>query len=577
MWSWLASHDALVVALQLGVWLALALITGPRLLAEARALSPAPRAAVAVLGLVAVAICALWFPTFERFMPLGHEASYSECYYGQSTPASAHGWQPYVTYPVIRWGYWALGGLLGREELTGALAFNMAVRGVTVVLFGLLARALFRRDAAAVAAALLLTVHPTHAFWGTSIYNVAIPSFFVVLCLLQSVLAWREGDRLLLAAAAASGCLVVATRVEWGILAPSLALLLFVGLGAVWGRHPKVRTLAFWAGPLTLVFFYGVSILAGAGALTTQGGYHDALGYVETMGRQAWILDYLAPLDGPLGLFTVALGVAWCVRGGHGRLGWALLGFALLSHCALATFNDFAYRHDLLPGFGLLLLAAGAAGWLEKSSHRGLRVTAAGFLAATAVVGLVGVSANVERYYTTVEEFQERHPGFQSTELSSDTLEDGSCYLITDNERLWEMKLAGSHFNLMEPGEAATHWRDHDRCIYWLYDVTDYRVDGLAVRARALKLLTWFDWEPAGHASFPDGNEAVVYRMTSPPWGLEEPPADWRWGEDEIGGEEEGGSGAEPDVEEVGGDEERAAEEVGGDEERAAEEVQSTP
>ena len=155
-----------------------------------------------------------------------------------------------------------------------------------------------------------------------------------------------------------------------------------------------------------------------------------------------------------------------------------------------------------------------------------------------------------------MEEFQGRDPGFQGPELSHQELEDGTCYLITDNERLWSMDLAGSHFNLMEPGEAATHWQDHDGCIYWLYDFTDFRVDGLAVRARALKLQKWFDWKLVGHASFPDGNEAVVYAMTSPPWGLTKPPEDWRWGDEEIGGEEEQAD-EPPDEPEAGGDEER--------------------
>lgn len=558
MWNWIASHDAYIVALQLGTWLVLGVATGPRLLALIREMRPPSRVALLALGVAATAISALWFPTFERFVPLGHEASYSECFLGESTPSSAHGWQPYVTYPLLRWGYWALGGIVGREGLADALAFNMAVRGLTVVLFGMLARALFRNDWSALLAALFLTVQPTHAFWGTSIYNVAIPCFFVVLCLLQSVVAWREGSRGLLAAAAVSGCLVVATRVEWGILAPSLALLLFGGLGETWGRSKEVFTGRFWAPALSLVVVIGSLIIAGAGALTTQGGYHDPMGYLATMARQAWILDFLEPFQSPWGLACLAVGV-WAARAdGALRPVLALLGFSVLSHCALATFNDFAYRHDLLPLMGLLLLAARGGGLVTSRTPRWLQVAMmALFLGATAS-GLSGISHNVDRYYATVEEFQAGDPGFAGANLSHDQLEDGSCYLITDNERLWSMGLAGSHFNLMEPGEAATHWQDHAGCIYWLFDFTDWRVDGLAVRARALKLRAWFDWEAIGHASFPDGNEAVVYRMSSPPWGLSEPPPGWGWGEEEVGGAEEGTQ--ESSAGEVGGEEERSGE-----------------
>lgn len=550
VWSFFARHDGLVAACQLACWLVLLVGSGPALLREVRALGLRSRVLVGAIVVGAFAICAVWFPTFERFAALGHEASYAECFLGHSTPSSEHGWQPYVTYPVIRWGYWALGGLVGREDLAPLLVFNMAVRAATVGLFAMLARAVFRRDTAAVAAGLLLALQPTHAFWGTGIYNVAIPMFFVVLCVLQAVLAWRDGDRLLLAAAAASGSLVVATRVEWGILAPSLAVLLFAGLGAAWGRSPAVATRRFWAPALALVALYGVTIGAGAGALTTQGGYHGIGGYLATMGRQAWILDFFSPLHAPWGVALVLLGgvAAWQE---HRRLPLGLLGFAVLSHCALATFNDFAYRHDLLPSVALLLLGAraGAEAMAEVPPWR--RGLGAALLLATLATGVTATATSVERYYASVEDFQAAHEGTAGPAVPHDELEDGSCYLITDNERLWSMELAGSHFNLMEPGEAATHWQDHDGCIIWLYDFTDWRVDGLAVRSRALKLRAWFSWEPMGHASFPDGHEAVLYRMTEPPWGMSAPPPGWGWGgEEEIGGDEERGEpAAEPERE----------------------------
>ncbi len=569
--SWLARHDGLVSALQVLGWL---LLLGAALPSVARALSGLDRrtrVALVALSVLAFCISAFWFPVFDKFQALGHEASYAECFHGASTPSAEHGWQPYVTYSLLRWGYWAIGGIVGRDEIGALQVFNMGLRALTVLWMGLTAWVVFRRSSAAVLAALLLAVHPTHAFWGTTIYNVPIPFFFATLCVLLAVIAWREGSALILAAAAATGCLVVATRIEWGILTVGLALLLFGGLGAAWGRSEQVRRPAFWWPTGLVVLVYGITIFggAGAGALSTQGGYHDISGYFETMARQVWILDFFEPLHRPWALLMIGVGVVFTVRrvAGGPRLVASLFGFVLVAHAAVTTFNDYAYRHDLLAGIGALLLTSTAGpamvdAWRTGGSSRALAAGTGLLLLATLGSAGAALQTNVTRYYVTVEEFQATHPGFESERLSREALEDGSCYLITDNERLWEMGLAGSHFNLMEPGEAALHWQEHDGCIKWLFDVTDYRVDGLAVRSRALKVQRWFDWELIGHASFPDGNEAVVYRMTSPPWGLTEPPEGWRWGEEEVGGEEERA------VQEVGGEEERAEEQVGGEEER---------
>lgn len=557
--AWLASHDGLVSAVQLLTWAGLVAAAAPAVARELLRLGRSARGALVGLAVIGFCISAFWFPVFDRFIALGHEASYAECFEGASTPSAEHGWQPYVTYPLIRWTYWAIGGIVGRDDIGVLQLLNMGLRALSIAFVGLTAGALFRRSEAAVLAALLLAVHPTHAFWGTTIYNVPIPFFFASLCVLLAVIAWREGSALVLAAAAATGCLVVATRIEWGILAPGLALLLFGGLGSTWGRSEAVRRPAFWWPTGLLVIGYGLSILAGAGALTTQGGYHDALGYLETMGRQIWILDFFEPLHRPWALLMILVGGVFTARRvpGGARLVGGLLAFVLVTHAGITTFNDYAYRHDLLAGIGAILLActAGPAlvdAWREGGSSRGLSAGLAILLLATLTSAGLALRANVARYYITVEEFEEAHPGFDSPRLSYEELEDGSCYLITDNERLWSLGLAGSHFNLMEPGEAALHWQEHDGCIKWLYDFTDYRVDGLAVRSRALKIERWFDWELIGHASFPDGNEAVVYRMTSPPWGLTEPPDGWRWGEEELGGEEERGGEGEPGGEDEG-------------------------
>lgn len=544
MISWLADHDAFVVAAQLGAWLVLFAVTGRAVYAESRPAEPLTRGALVALAVFAALVSLVWFPAFSRFEPLGHEASYADCFTGAASPATVTGWHPYVTYPVLRWSYWALGGLVGRDHLGALLVVNALIRGATVLAVGALARSLFRSDRTAVLAALLLAVHPTHAFWGASIFNVALPILLATLCMLQAVVAWQTGDRLVLAAGAASGCLVVATRVEFGLLAPALAVLLFLGLDRFWGRHAAVSTPRFWGAAVAVLVPFAVTLFVGAGELTSQGGYHDPMGYVETVGRQLGLLALLEPLDRPWALAAAALGAVACVRAGERRLALGLFGFFLVAWCGLATFNDFAYRHAMLPSLAVLLLVARAADWVLGPSAGKPPVAAAvgALLLATVGASLLLLPAYAARYHATVEEYVAAAPAFSGRALAPEEIEGGGCYLITDNERLWERGLAGSHFNLMEPGEAASHWRDHDGCILWLRDFGEHRLDGLVVRSRALKLDRWFSWEVQGFVRFPDGLDAAVLRMSAPPWGLTEPPADWRWAPD-------GGEGSEPDLE----------------------------
>jgi hypothetical protein len=138
-----------------------------------------------------------------------------------------------------------------------------------------------------------------------------------------------------------------------------------------------------------------------------------------------------------------------------------------------------------------------------------------------------------DRYYASEEQFLDDQEEFSSgPSLDPSELEDGSCYLISDSERLWELSrerlergqavdaLVGSHFNLMDPGEAVTHFRAHGGCVLWLLDKSQYRWDSLGARVRAAKMRYWFSWKPMGTVRFDDGLDAVVYRLSSPPWGV---------------------------------------------------------
>jgi hypothetical protein len=315
------------------------------------------------------------------------------------------------------------------------------------------------------------------------------------------------------------------------------------------------------------------SLLASGGAITEQGGYHNVAGYLAEIARQGLWLAAFSPWHHAWMLALVGIGLhRWGRDATVGVRGpAALVGFFLVGHLGLATFNDYGYRHALLPTIALLLAASLAVPWLLEQTRMRMVV---GILGAGAVVtSVVGLGDAWTRYYASEEAFLEQVPGFDGTELNATRLEDGSCYLITDNERLWGLGLSGSHFNLMDPGEAVWHWREHEGCVLWLYDRSQWRWDSLGPRDRGDKLRFWFSWELQGWAAFEDGMTAVVYRMTEPPWGISDdmPLPDSEFLLAREGPDEPPESGTGPGSQDVPASEENPPDEVGGDEERAVE------
>jgi hypothetical protein len=467
---------------------------------------------------------------------LGHAGSYAHIYWGIESPAWAiEEWEAYVTYSLLRWIYWGLAQIVPSTDLVAPLLLNAIARGLGVLGVGVFAALWSRREVVGVAAAALLVLDPVHGFWGASIFNLAIPYAFAVLCLVQTLAAWRGGSSLLLAAAAASGALMVAGRVEWGLLAPAL-LLLLASLGTDWGRHPATRSPRYWAAALTVLAALGGTLYLGGGDLTSQGGFHGVRGYLETIGRQGAIRAWYPAAGTIPGIVGIALGLGLAVR--SGRLGWfaglaPLAAFGLM-HLGLSTFNDYGYRNALVPGLLLLApLGMAAVVALDVQEKAGLRVLAGVALAASAVLSAAALHDWTVRYYMTGDAFEAGCCTDDRARIETEWLSSGVCYMITDDETLWDAGVAGSHFNLMEPDEAARHWDDHDGCIVWLLDGFSARVDELSVQDRALKLRRWYRWERRGWTRLPDGSAAEVHRMTERPPGASRPPAGWRPHDDE--------------------------------------------
>ncbi len=499
----LGAEPWILLALVL-LWAAALLRLRGRLGEELRGLGTSTALSWLVASLLAAFLSSWFLDVGTRFEPVGHEASYWDVARSlQPAGTLAGGWEPYVTYPLLRYLYRAVAAVFG-PDLGTLLGLNLCARAAAVPVVGLLAWSLVRRRSAAHAAAWLFALHPTAVHWGATIYNVTIPLLGVLLCWWLGAASRRIGEP----AATASlltATLVVATRVEWGIAVPMGAVVLL----ALPGLQGPRGILRVWA-PGLLLSGSAVGLLFGlGGTLSSQGGFHDIGGYLETAARQGWVVDLLPPLDGLAGWLTVIAGGVFAARRGEGRVAMGLLGAAMLGHGALATFNDLAPRHGL-PAGALLLLTSS----LLTAQPRAWPLLFV--LLASNFVGLIDLRG---RYFLTEDAWVSRDPRFQSPALSVSQVEGRDCYLITDNEKIWRSGQAGSHFNLMEPDEAISHWNEHHGCVLWLYDVGNHRADGLDVAPRATKLRRWFDWRFLGPTTLSEGTPVLVFQMTQAPWG----------------------------------------------------------
>jgi len=527
--DWFLRNDGWVSLGQALLWAGLcAASVRPLRAALAPLLSRRTAVALALLGVAGACVSLFVFPTFARHEALGHAGSYAHIYWGMESPAYAiEEWEAYVTYSLLRWVYWGLGAVLQRTDLLYPLLLNAGARGLGIVGVGLFALLWSRRPAVGLAAAAVLLVDPVHAFWGASIFNLAIPYAVATLCLIQALAAWRSGSGVLLAAAGASGALMVAMRVEWGLLAPAL-LLVLLSLRESWGRHDAVKTVGFWTPALGTVALLGATLFLGGGDLTSQGGFHDAAGYIDTVRRQVGILAwYPGPSSIPGSAAIVAVVAArWWVSREAALQAIALVAAFGVMHVGLSTFNDYGFRNALLPGLLLVPLMASGVAVAWDDGTNGLRVLAGAGVAGAVLLSGAALLDWADRYYLDGDDHEARCCTGEDR-IATAFLSSGACYMITDDETLWEAGVAGSHFNLMEPAEAARHWDDYGGCVTWLRDGFNSRVDELSVQDRALKLDRWFRWERRGWARLPDGSAAEVLQMTAPPAGATRPPATW--------------------------------------------------
>lgn len=441
-------------------------------------------------GWVAVASAALFIrfvliPSLTGHTFDGHEADYFDLFRGVAEPTRGGT----VMVPAMQWFWWLLG-----LPFSAAPPGHRLLRVVPVLLMGVVSIGAIGALSGAVGllagrragwfAAALLVVHPAHATWSTSAYNVMLPHALGCLALYAVArIATRNGPPGALGwVAAGAGALGVAMRLDTatvGMALVSVALLIRpdgVGLGTRLRGLLMPGVVGIGLAALSIWPLVWPGELPGAG--------ERGIAFEINLG----LLDYYAPFHHWVALLLLGVAGVAALRA-HPRASLALLPLALVHHLLMATFDDFGVRHTLPSLLPLaFLIGAGAAaiprwGWLLLALLLGLN--------------LGHTQDQADRYYGDEAAFRavlDSPPwdALPRVEWPSGIRQD--CGWVAEDHRVRRGEVS-SHFNLLRPEEEA-RLRGPDGCLLWCMDVQDWRWSSRGVRNRAQRLQHLFALQP---------------------------------------------------------------------------------
>lgn len=443
-----------------------------------------PSSGALLIAGVALLVRLVVLPALGRHEYDGHEAEYWDIFRG-ARPLSRGGT---VLYPAMQWLWAGLGAVLPAHPAVPVLL--MVLVGVAGVL--LYAGALSRRvgPAAGLGLGLALAVHPVHAAWSSSAYNVALPWTLLALSFAAVERAQRPGfggaAPWALAAASAGLALLCRLDAAAGLLLP-LGLLVEGELRAGRGPAHLLRRAAHG-----LVIVLPIAVLVGFGVwpLVVPGGVPgEGERLLSLQSNLLWGAPYaeLRSWPGALALAGAAL------LGARRSAGLALAAAlaALLGHMLLATFDDFADRHALF--LSPALLVAGAAG-LEGRGRAAPRLGRAAW-AAVLVSALLGLYELRGRYYGSEEALAAAlsrvEPWAGLPQWTGPGAAPAGCAWVSEAGRFsaWSGREAPalSQFNLLDPAEAAA-LRGEGGCMLLVLDLQDWRWSSRGVRDRSLRM-----------------------------------------------------------------------------------------
>lgn len=410
----------------------------------------------AVLFILAAGVRLLWVPV-QRHEYDGHEAEYLSWFLGERLPGTGDT----LAYPMMQWWWWLWGALLPADPRL-PVVISVLVGSLGVCLLAGLAGG--RR--AGLLAGVVAALHPEHAAWSSSAYNVILPHTLGAAAVLLVAQADRQRSGGLAWAAMGAGVLAVSGRLETIVYALPCALLVL--RGRCWQR---------WFGPVLAGLVVGAACVwpvLGAGPLP------GAEERGQSLALNLPLLVFHAPFHRLLPLAALgALAVGAWRR--DRAITAAVLALAVGNHVLMSSFDDYGARHAL-PALVAICWCAGA-GAAGLGRPGGL---AWGVLVATAAVGMADLRT---RYYAPEESFAEvlaEAPWSSLPRVSERPGRGAGCGWIAEDPRVAD-EPARSHFNLYNPAEVEI-LRGAEGCLYWCVDAQDWRWSSRGVRDRARRL-----------------------------------------------------------------------------------------
>ena len=431
-----------------------------------------------VVGLLAVLAVRLWgIPALSRHRYDGHEADHLAWFMGEATPGSVDT----LHYPLMQqwWSMW--GALLPADERLPVLISALVASAGAAALAGGIGLLAGRQ--AGFVALLIIGLHPGHAAWSSSAYNIALPNALAGFALLGVAAGLRLPEaiwpRVLVASALA---LAISGRLELLVVA------LVCGLLAL-SEKGRLR----W-----------VPVLLGGGLLAAPslwgvlaaGPLPGAEERWQSLAINIAILDFHAPYHTPLGLLLLGVGLAAALRRWPVKTA-AFSSILVVNHLLMSSFDDYGVRHTLPSLVGICwVLGAGAAALPRAGA----------VLLVLGALGLTGPALRDQRvrYYAEEEVFADvlmQPPWGDLPRLDAPPSVD--CGWVAEDPRV-AGDPARSHFNLLSAQEAES-LRGESGCLRWCLDIQDWRWSSRGVRNRAIRLAHLYEVRA----------EAVVLERTS--------------------------------------------------------------
>jgi len=458
-----------------------------------------------VLAIVAMGVRLVWIPSLTGHVFDGHEAEYWDLFRGVREPTRGGT----VMIPAMQWFWWLTGKMLPAWSWFPVVL----MAGVGVASLGAAAGAigtLCGRRAGWVAA-LMLTVHPAHAVWSSSAYNVMLPHLFSSIAMLAVAINLKQPgqNRNLKWLCVTSLVLAVSTRMDAGTIGLLVVLwVLSVGTAGdtVWVRIKQ------WAVPGGMtVALAGLCVWPMLWPGSLPGAGERGLSLAINIG---FIEPYL-PRWSALGLVALVVVSGMAIRR-RAEVAVPLVLWVVMHHVLMASFDDFGERHTVVVAPAMAGLFGIASVWGTRS---GVTLVLMGL-----GLSVAGLMDQADRYYGSETEYRAVLTDGQWADLPRVDLaesHDPACGWVAEDARVAAEPVA-SHFNILRP-EEESRLRGPDGCLQWCVDVQDWRWSSRGVRDRALRLSHLFELSPSHVVT----DTATGYACLAMDVGHRTPPKLW--------------------------------------------------